>query len=38
MRSATGRVRRGRSVLPLYGPLDSWFDKTWRPGEIEELR
>jgi hypothetical protein len=19
----------------LYGPLDPWFDKTWRPGEIE---
>lgn len=22
-------------VLRLYGPLDSWFDKSWRPGEIE---
>ncbi|MBW2172326.1 MAG: DUF1254 domain-containing protein [Deltaproteobacteria bacterium] len=22
-------------VLRLYGPLDSWFDQTWRPGEIE---
>ena len=21
--------------LRLYGPLASWFDKTWRPGEIE---
>ena len=21
-------------ILRLYGPLDSWFDKTWRPGEI----
>jgi hypothetical protein len=21
--------------LRLYGPLDPWFDKTWRPGEIE---
>ena len=19
----------------LYGPLEPWFDKTWRPGEIE---
>jgi hypothetical protein len=19
----------------LYGPLDPWFDKTWRPSEIE---
>ena len=24
-------------ALRLYGPLESWFDKTWRPGEIEEL-
>ena len=22
-------------ALRLYGPLESWFDKTWRPGEIE---
>jgi hypothetical protein len=24
--------------LRLYGPLDAWFDKTWRPGEIELLK
>ena len=24
-------------VLRLYGPLDPWFDKTWRPGEVEPL-
>jgi hypothetical protein len=24
-------------VLRLYGPLASFFDKTWRPGEIEEI-
>ena len=23
------------TLLRLYGPLESWFDKTWRPGEIE---
>jgi hypothetical protein len=23
--------------LRLYGPLEPWFDKTWRPGEIELL-
>jgi hypothetical protein len=23
-------------ILRLYGPLQPWFDKTWRPGEIEE--
>lgn len=22
-------------ILRLYGPLDAWFDKTWRPSEIE---
>jgi hypothetical protein len=25
-------------ILRLYGPLQSWFDKTWRPGEIEEVQ
>ncbi len=23
------------TLLRLYGPLEPWFDKTWRPGEIE---
>jgi hypothetical protein len=25
-------------ILRLYGPLQSWFDQTWRPGEIEQVR
>ena len=25
-------------ILRLYGPLQPFFDKTWRPGEIEELK
>ena len=25
-------------LLRLYGPLEPWFDKTWQPGEIEEIR
>jgi hypothetical protein len=25
------------AVLRLYGPLDAWFDKTWRPGEFEPI-
>ncbi len=25
-------------ILRLYGPLELWFDKTWRPGEIELLK
>lgn len=30
----------GKSWFPLlriYGPLQPWFDKTWQPGELEEL-
>jgi hypothetical protein len=23
-------------ILRLYGPLEPWFNKTWRPGEIEQ--
>jgi hypothetical protein len=26
------------ALLRLYGPLRPWFDKTWRPGEIELIR
>jgi len=22
-------------VIRLYGALEPWFDKTWRPGELE---
>ena len=25
------------TILRLYGPLQAWFDQTWRPGEIEPL-
>lgn len=25
------------AVLRLYGPLESWFDKTWRPGDFEQI-
>ncbi|MDA0975597.1 MAG: DUF1254 domain-containing protein [Planctomycetota bacterium] len=25
------------AILRLYGPLEPWFDKTWRPGEIEKV-
>lgn len=31
--------RKGWNVLlRLYGPLESWFEQTWRPGEIELIR
>jgi hypothetical protein len=23
------------TMFRLYGPLEPWFDRTWRPGEIE---
>jgi hypothetical protein len=26
------------TLLRLYGPLEPWFDKTWRPGEIELVK
>jgi hypothetical protein len=26
------------AIFRLYGPLGPWFDKTWRPGEIEEAK
>ena len=26
------------AILRLYGALDPWFDKTWRPGEIELIK
>ena len=25
-------------ILRLYGPLEPWFDQTWRPGEIERIK
>lgn len=25
-------------ILRLYGPQQSWFDKTWKPSEIEEVK
>ncbi len=26
------------ACLRLYGPLEPWFDKTWRPGEVELVK
>lgn len=26
------------TLLRLYGPLQPWFDKTWRPGEVEPVK
>jgi hypothetical protein len=25
------------AILRLYGPLEPWFDQSWRPGEIERI-
>jgi len=25
-------------ILRLYGPLEPWFDKTWKPGEVELVK
>jgi hypothetical protein len=29
--------KRWFAVFRLYGPLEPWFDRTWRPGEIEPI-
>jgi hypothetical protein len=26
------------TIFRLYGPLEAWFDKTWKPGEFEEVK
>jgi len=26
------------TIFRLYGPLEPWFDQTWRPGEIERIK
>jgi hypothetical protein len=26
------------TLLRLYGPLEPWFDKTWQPGEFEQVK
>ena len=26
------------TLLRLYSPLEPWFDKTWRPGDIELVK
>jgi hypothetical protein len=28
----------GSTLLRLYSPLEPWFDKTWRPSEIELVK
>ncbi len=25
------------TIMRLYGPLEAWFDGTWKPGEIERV-
>jgi len=32
------RHRDAGYLSALYGPLQSWFDKAWKPGEIEEVK
>jgi len=26
------------TILRLYGPLEAWYNKTWRPGEVELVK
>ena len=32
IQSASGKG--WNTILRLYGPLESWFDKTWKPGDF----
>jgi hypothetical protein len=34
----TALDRGWNTLLRLYSPLQPFFDKTWRPGEFEEVR
>jgi hypothetical protein len=34
----TGPGEGWSTIFRLYGPLEPWFDKTWRPGEIELVK
>jgi hypothetical protein len=31
-------MNRKDTMLRLYGPLEPWFDKTWKPGEFEVVK
>jgi hypothetical protein len=38
-KSASADPKKGWfTILRLYGPLQSFLDKTWGPGEIESLK
>ena len=34
----TIRGKRWYLILRLYDPLESWFNVTWKPGDIEEVK
>ena len=39
--SATIHFRPGKgwnALLRLYGPLEPWFDKSWKPGDFELVK
>jgi len=36
--SQNGQLQGWAVCLRLYGPLEPWFNKTWRPGEIELVK
>jgi hypothetical protein len=38
MCSAIPAVSSVLVILRLYGPLQPWFDKAWRPGEFELVK
>ena len=34
----TNRDKSWFVILRMYGPLEPWINKTWRPGEIELVK
>lgn len=45
--ATAGRVRNNSATIPgkgwftilrIYGPLDPWFNKTWKPDDIEPVK
>ena len=37
-RTQTVPAKGWYAIFRLYGPLEPWFDKTWRPGEFELVK
>ena len=32
------RIKKNETPFRLYGPLEPWFDKTWKPDDFELVK